>query len=194
MEINVFRKGIPPECVHVRISKNSISIKIELPGEEEVFEFQTILFGEVSACFVLQMKLGCMPMLQWSLSFLALCSFILLLPRFLLTWQWQWNYVMDFSALQVDVDSSSFKVLSTKLEVRLRKFGAFKWPTLEKSDQPHVPASGSSDPMPAKSQYPTSSLRQVVECPPLPVCCSVVSANVDQAHSDSVFAPWVQVT
>jgi CS domain len=47
MEINVFRKGIPSECVIVQIGKDQISIKIQMPGDEEPFQFQTILFGEV---------------------------------------------------------------------------------------------------------------------------------------------------
>eukprot|EP00884_Botryococcus_braunii_P017520 jgi/Botrbrau1/4451/Bobra.0348s0037.1 len=106
MEINVFRKGIPPECVAVDIVKDSVGLKIQLPDEEESFDFETVLYGEV------------------------------------------------------DVDSSSYKVLPSKVEVRLKKVKALKWPTLEKSDLPHVPASGNySEPMPSRPTYPTSNIK-----------------------------------
>jgi hypothetical protein len=68
------------------------------------------------------------------------------------------------ASIQVDVEASGYKVLSTKVEIRLKKIGAVKWPTLEKSDQPHVPASGNySDPSASgRPTYPTSNIRQVL--------------------------------
>lgn len=48
MEVNILRKGIPKDCVKVEITSKTVSVEIQMPGDEEAYSFQTALFGEVS--------------------------------------------------------------------------------------------------------------------------------------------------
>lgn len=68
--------------------------------------------------------------------------------------------------MQIDVGASSYSVLSTKVEIKLRKVSAAKWPTLEPSDQPHIPA-GSTFAFPSsvvsdQPSHPTAKPRSVL--------------------------------
>lgn len=72
--------------------------------------------------------------------------------------------------VQVDPASSKHELLKSKTEIRLKKAGAVRWPTLEKSNRkadPYAPApSAAAAPPPVqqpKPSYPSSANRKVVD-------------------------------
>ena len=71
---------------------------------------------------------------------------------------------------QVDPAASKHELLKSKTEIRLKKAGAIRWPTLEKSNEkadPYAPAPTAAAPPPRvqqhKPSYPSSANRKVVD-------------------------------
>ena len=70
---------------------------------------------------------------------------------------------------QVDPAASKYELLKRKTEIRLKKSGAIKWPTLEKSNEkadPYAPAPTAAAPPSVaqpKPAYPSSYNRKVVD-------------------------------
>lgn len=70
---------------------------------------------------------------------------------------------------QVDPTASKHELLKSKTEIRLRKAGAIKWPTLEKSNEkadPYAPApNAATQPrvQQPKPSYPSSANRKIVD-------------------------------
>lgn len=71
---------------------------------------------------------------------------------------------------EVDPTASKHELLKSKTEIRLRKAGAIKWPTLEKSNEkadPYAPAPNAAATQPRvqqpKPSYPSSANRKIVD-------------------------------
>lgn len=80
------------------------------------------------------------------------------------------EYELDLDLYgEVDPAASKYDLLKSKTEIRLKKSGAIKWPTLEKSNEkadPYAPAPTAAAPPPAvqpKPAYPSSYNRKVFD-------------------------------
>lgn len=96
--------------------------------------------------------------------------------------------------VQVDPAASKYELLKSKTEIRLKKAGAIRWPTLEDSNEkadPYAPAPTAAAPQPPvqqpKPSYPSSANRKVVDwyaaSYPLPYCHLMLNKSASLALS-----------